>query len=90
LNQVARVVCAELCVPARDFGGIRSRETYLDAKIAAVEQKLERTRNQPKLRRRYEATLATLRKMKAERQAQRRHATVYSSKDICSAMNAAA
>lgn len=90
LNQVARVVCPELCAPARDFGGIRSRGTHLDAKIAAVEQKLERVRNQPKLRARYEATLATLRKMKVERQAERRHATVYSNKDICSAMSAAA
>jgi hypothetical protein len=90
LNQVARVVCPELCAPARDFGGIHSRETHLDSKIVAVEQKLERARNQPKLRARYEATLATLRKMKGERQAERRQATVYSSKDICSAMNAAA
>jgi hypothetical protein len=90
LNQVARVVCPELCAPARDFGGIHSRETHLDSKIAAVEQKLERARNQPKLRARYEATLATLRKMKVERQAERRQATVYSSKNICSAMNAAA
>jgi hypothetical protein len=32
LNQVARVVCPELCAPARDFGGIRSRETYLGRK----------------------------------------------------------
>jgi hypothetical protein len=93
LNQVARVVCPELCVPARDFGGIHSRESYLDSKIAEVEQKLERASKRPKLSARapvYKTRLAELRKMKEQRESERRHATLYSSKDISSANCAAA
>ena len=65
LNQVARVICPELCAPARDFGGIRSRETYLDAKIAETEQRLKRAKGKrvPV----YEDKLATLRKLKEQR-----------------------
>jgi len=80
LNQVARVICPELCAPARDFGGIHSRETYIDAKIAETERKLERASRRPKLSARglvYETRLATLRKMKADREELRRQATLY-------------
>jgi hypothetical protein len=75
LNQVARVICPELCAPARDFGGVHSRETYIDAKIAETEQRLKRAKGKrvPV----YEARLATLRKMKEQRDTERRHATLY-------------
>jgi hypothetical protein len=82
LNQVARVVCPELCAPARNFGGIRSRETYIDAKITAVEKKIGRASKHPRWRTRvplYEAQLATLRKMKEQRDGERNRATVFSS-----------
>ena len=80
LNQVARVICPELCAPARDFGGIHSRERYLDAKIAEAERKVERASRSKKycgLVPVYESKLAELRKMKADREAARQHATLY-------------
>ena len=87
LNKVAREVCPELCTPARNYGGKHSRETYLDAKIAEAEKSLERAKG--KRARMYEARLAELRKMKEQRDTERRHATLYSSKDISSAKRAA-
>jgi hypothetical protein len=74
LNQVARQVGPELCVPTRNYGGKCSRETYLDAKIAETEQLLKRAKN--KLAPVYEARLAALRKMKEQRDTERRHATL--------------
>lgn len=80
LNKVAREVCPELCTPMRSYGGKYSRETYLDGKIAETERKFERASRRPKLSARglvYETRLATLRKMKADREESRRQATLY-------------
>jgi hypothetical protein len=82
LNQVARVVCPELCAPARDFGGVHSRRRYLEAKIAKAEQLAERTRKKPKLCARYEARLVILRNTKAQQEAECQHATLYK-RDRC-------
>jgi hypothetical protein len=82
LNQVAKIVCPELCATSRNFGGVYSRETYLDAKIAEAERKAERASKSKKCCRLvpvYQGKLAELRKMKAAREAERREATVFSS-----------
>jgi hypothetical protein len=80
LNQVARVICPEMCAPARDFGGIHSRTTYIDAKIAEAEKKIERASRSKKYCRLvpvYQSKLAELRKMKEQRDTERQHATLY-------------
>jgi hypothetical protein len=80
LNKVALELFPHLCVPARQYGGPCTRETFLDTKIAEAERRVERASRSKKycgLVPVYKNKLAELRKMKADREAERQHATLY-------------
>jgi len=88
LNQVARAVCPDLCVPSRVYDGPLSRQEYLDRKISEVEQQVERAAKSKRYRSRvpvYEARLTELRKMKEARDAEQKTATIFSSSAHCAA-----
>ena len=80
LNKVALELFPHLCVPARQYGGPCTRETFLDTKIAEAERRVERASRSKKYCRLvpvYKSKLAELRKMKDDREAAWQHATLY-------------
>jgi len=81
LNKVALELFPHLRVPAREYGGPCTREAFLDTKIAKAERRAERASKSKKycgLVPVYQSKLAELRKMKADREVERQHATLYS------------
>ena len=73
LNESARAVVPELCQPKRLYGGGYSREDYLDAVEKNILRMLARSKSHKTS---LEARLASIRKMKAEREKLRQEATV--------------